>query len=431
VNKPVPSHLESKRDVLAKMRNEFQFWYPVDMRSSGKDLIPNHLTYFIYNHCAIWDQESDKWPRSIRANGHLLLNSEKMSKSTGNFLTLLEAINKYSADGMRMTLADAGDTVEDANFVEAVAEANLLRLYAFYEWCKEMVENKTTMRAEASPLDTYADRVFESEINKTIQVTRKHYDHMMYKEALKSGFYEFQSARDRYREICSESLHAGLIFRFIETQLIILSPICPHICDYIWQKVLNKPHSILKTLWPTCGLADETLLDSSAFFMDAVHDFRNRQKTFSIAKSKSKDKSAANEQTHPTKGSIFVAKTYPRWQQIVLDTLKSMYSVGNCFPDNKTISVELGKKEELKKFQKKVMPFVAFLKEQVQKKGLNCLNQTLDFDELEVLKTNAKYLQATLQLNEFTIQYTTDVPADKASLNFEDVTPAKPLIFYE
>jgi leucyl-tRNA synthetase len=401
------------------------------MRSSGKDLIPNHLTYFIYNHCAIWDQESDKWPRSIRANGHLLLNSEKMSKSTGNFLTLLEAINKYSADGMRMTLADAGDTVEDANFVEAVAEANLLRLYAFYEWCKEMVESKSTMRAETSPLETYADRVFESEINKTIQVTRKHYDHMMYKEALKSGFYEFQSARDRYREICSESLHAGLIFRFIETQLIILSPICPHICEYIWQKVLNKPTSILQALWPTASPADETLLDSSSFFMDAVHDFRNRQKTFSAAKSKSKDKSAAAEQTHPTKGNIFVAKTYPRWQQIVLDTLKSMYSVGNCFPDNKTISVELGKKEELKKFQKKVMPFVAFLKEQVQKKGLTCLNQTLDFDELDVLKTNAKYLQTTLQLNELTIQYTTDVPADKASLNFEDVTPAKPLIFYE
>ena len=36
------------------------------------------------------------------------LNSEKMSKSTGNFLTLREAMDKYSADGMRLALADAG-----------------------------------------------------------------------------------------------------------------------------------------------------------------------------------------------------------------------------------------------------------------------------------------------------------------------------------
>lgn len=60
------------------MKNEFQFWYPVDLRSSGKDLIPNHLTYFIYNHSAIWDNDPSKWPKSIRANGHLLLNSEKV-----------------------------------------------------------------------------------------------------------------------------------------------------------------------------------------------------------------------------------------------------------------------------------------------------------------------------------------------------------------
>ena len=31
-----------------------------------------------------------------------------MSKSTGNFLTLREAMDKYSADGMRLALADAG-----------------------------------------------------------------------------------------------------------------------------------------------------------------------------------------------------------------------------------------------------------------------------------------------------------------------------------
>ncbi len=42
----------------------------------------------LYNHTAIWEQRPDLWPRAIRSNGHLLLNSEKMSKSTGNFKTL-------------------------------------------------------------------------------------------------------------------------------------------------------------------------------------------------------------------------------------------------------------------------------------------------------------------------------------------------------
>jgi leucyl-tRNA synthetase len=52
-----------------------------------------------------------------------------MSKSTGNFLTLSDAIDKFSADGMRLALADSGDSVEDANFVEAMADAGILRLH--------------------------------------------------------------------------------------------------------------------------------------------------------------------------------------------------------------------------------------------------------------------------------------------------------------
>jgi len=64
----------------------------MDMRVSGKDLIGNHLTYCMYNHAAIFPEKH--WPRSIRANGHLLLNKEKMSKSTGNFLTLVEAVGE-------------------------------------------------------------------------------------------------------------------------------------------------------------------------------------------------------------------------------------------------------------------------------------------------------------------------------------------------
>jgi leucyl-tRNA synthetase len=39
-----------------------------------------------------------------------MLNGEKMSKSTGTFLTLNEAISKFGADSVRIMLADAGDS---------------------------------------------------------------------------------------------------------------------------------------------------------------------------------------------------------------------------------------------------------------------------------------------------------------------------------
>lgn len=82
-----------------------------------------------------------------------------MSKSDGNFLTLSDAVRKFSADGMRLCLADSGDSVEDANFVESTADAGILRLFTFIEWVKEVMASKSAYRT-GKP-DTFNDRVFE------------------------------------------------------------------------------------------------------------------------------------------------------------------------------------------------------------------------------------------------------------------------------
>jgi len=39
---------------LKDMRYSFNYWYPMDLGVSGKDLIRNHLTMSLYNHEAIW-----------------------------------------------------------------------------------------------------------------------------------------------------------------------------------------------------------------------------------------------------------------------------------------------------------------------------------------------------------------------------------------
>lgn len=178
-----PAKSQIKREHLDLMRREFQFWYPVDLRVSGKDLIQNHLTFFLYNHSAMWPNDPQLWPRGIRCNGHLLLNSSKMSKSDGNFLTLTEAIGKFSSDGTRLCLADAGDSIEDANFVEASADAGILRLFTFIEWVKEMIESKLLLRTGLK--DTFNDKVFLSEMNLKTKETEEFYDKMMFKDGLR------------------------------------------------------------------------------------------------------------------------------------------------------------------------------------------------------------------------------------------------------
>ena len=98
--------------------------------------MPNHLTFALYNHDASFPE--DNLPLSMRTNGHLILNEKEMSKSTGNSLTLSEAIEKFGADATRLSLADAGDSygLEDANFEEKAANVNIFRVHTLLGWCE-------------------------------------------------------------------------------------------------------------------------------------------------------------------------------------------------------------------------------------------------------------------------------------------------------
>jgi leucyl-tRNA synthetase len=199
---------------------------------------------------------------------------------------------------MRLTLADAGDSIEDANFEEEMAEAQLLRLYTFIEWVKEILHINPVDTEEGTPSEdnstivsstinwikdklhlapggdntneefteyqkanyrtdtnyNYYDQVFESEINRAIELTGESYEKMLYKDVLKYGFFGLQIARDNYRELCSESekINLRLIKRFIEVQAILLAPICPHICDYVYQ-FIHPGTTIMNAKWPTAG----------------------------------------------------------------------------------------------------------------------------------------------------------------------------------
>lgn len=406
---PLPKDSKISEANLLKMRTEFQHFYPVNLRVSGKDLVPNHLTYYLYNHTAIWPNNPELWPTGIRANGHLLLNSEKMSKSTGNFLTLRQAIDNYSADGMRLALADAGDSVEDANFEGPNAEAGILRLYTFIDWVDEMLKSEANLRTDG-PM-TFHDKVFSNEMSKQVNATQASYEKMLFKEALRNAFFEMQRSRDKYRELSgSEGMRKDLIHQFIEWQSIILSPICPHVTDYIWTKLLGKKESILRCQWPKTSEVDEIVIKCSDYLMNAAREFRLKHKNFLQPIKAKKGGQAPPPPEKPTRATIFIAKTYPPWQCAVLSTLKEMYSQSKdgSPPDNKSISQALGKKDELKKWMKKVMPFVAFTKERVAEQGIQAMDLTLEFDEKTVLEDNMEYLKSNLGLEEIVIKYSTE-----------------------
>ena len=87
---------------------------------------------------------------------------------------------------------------------------------------------------------TFHDTVFFSEINAKIKETDNFYNKTMFKEALRTGFFEMQSARDKYRELSAKkNMHSFMITFFIEMQAILMAPICPHVAEHVWS-ILGK-----------------------------------------------------------------------------------------------------------------------------------------------------------------------------------------------
>lgn len=72
---------------------------------------------------------------------------------------------------------------------------------------------------------------------------------------------------------------------------------------------------------------------------------------------------------------------------------------GNSFPENKLIAAELAQLEELRKYAKRAMPFVQYIKDKVNEVGISALNLTSDIDEMAVLNENKSYLLQTLNVS--------------------------------
>ena len=353
--------------LLSRMRTEFECFFPCDLRISGKDLIPNHLTFYLYNHVAIFPEKY--WPRGVRANGHLMLNSQKMSKSTGNFMTLFEACDEFSADATRIGLADAGDALEDANFLKETANAAILRLTSLVEFCREVYgreEGVTAEWREGSEL-VWADEVLNAEIDKAIRECETAYEATHYREVIKHAFFELGNARDRYRDVTSLhgslGMHRPTLQRFCEVQLRLLAPIIPHVTDYLWRNVVNPDHSsIMGAKWPEMQKSDvdEALLASGAYLTRVAHDLRTTLAADSVP-----GKKGAAVAAVPNAAEIFVAVGYPKWQEDALRILNERWDTqaGSFGADDQLVAAL--KPLTSGRPNKKLIPFVMEVKKKV------------------------------------------------------------------
>ena len=280
----IPVHLAEYKDILESCKLSLEYFYPVDYHGSGKDLIGNHLIFYIFNHVGLFKEKY--WPVRIFTNGHLMLNSAKMSKSSGNFLTVEGALEKYGASATRICLAACGDTNEDANFLETTANASVLKLFTLTKAIEDLdvnfdtslerfseinldslninednkvvdnEDNKAVDNEDKKVVDNEDNKVVDNEdkknkfvdvafvqtISKNIRSTLEAYDNLTYRDVLKYGFYENLHLIELYSALGGDD--NTLVFYAYKTIMQLLYPIIPSLSTYLIKLKFNGEFSI-------------------------------------------------------------------------------------------------------------------------------------------------------------------------------------------
>ena len=378
-----PSNISE--ESIEHLRREFEYWYPVDLRVSGKDLIQNHLTFFLYNHSAIFPEKH--WPQGIRANGHIQLDDKKMSKSTGNFLTLIQSIQKFSADGTRFTLAESGDGVTDANFKTDTAKKRVAQFHQELQWIEETLQQIKSGALREGPADLWFDKVFESEINSFITSALQNYDDALYRFAVYNSWHSMNQARDEYRKVLQNNMNKELILRYIETIALLNSPVIPHFCERVWE-LLGREGFVVQQSFPKPQPFDQVIIRAKTHLYDTLSELRKSQSKTGKGKKKLRMIVSTTFPPYLTKAFQIIASHF--------DEEKKVLKV-----DKKDILNQVYEEPIVKPHKKDLVKLIPFLLQRLAETGdSSVISCNITFDEVALFNDNKQYILSELNLED-------------------------------
>jgi len=361
--------------VIEKIKEEFEYWYPVDLRSSGKDLVSNHLLFYLFHHVAIFPPE--KWPKAIAVNGYVSLEGKKMSKSKGPLLTMKKAVQQYGADVTRLYILHAAEYDSDADWKTREVEGLATQLRRFFAIVKE------NYLKDVKQMDKL-DRWLVSRMQRAIKEVREAMDKLQTRRAVNAAFFELMNDVRWYLRRGGDNLVI-----ILDDWIKLLSPFAPHICEELWHLRHDSYVSLEK--YPEY---DESKIDEEAemaeeYLKNLIEDIQEVRKFVDKAR------------------EVYISPA-EEWKFKVAEILSKTDDFGEAMK-------KLMQDEELRKISRDVSSFAKKIYKDRKKITL--------IDEWNVLRENLKFIESETGLKVFLDSE--KVPEEKRRQSI----PGKPAIF--
>jgi valyl-tRNA synthetase len=254
--------------------DDFDRLFPADLQPNGLDIIRTWDYYLMVKHLALFGEAPYK---TVLVNGMVRgADGRMMHKSFGNYVEAFEAISKYGADSIRQWAAGGAATGYDLQFNWGEIEYGKRFLTKLWNAARFIHSNLVDYEGGEVQLELI-DRWLMSKLQKLTLTVTEAYEgfqfnvaleairdftwHTLcdqYLEAVKHRLYRSGSESSR-RKAAQYTLHQTLL-RIIQ----LLAPICPHICEAIYQALPSKENSLRSIHLHTWPQPDFELISEEA-----------------------------------------------------------------------------------------------------------------------------------------------------------------------
>jgi len=387
----VAKETKISKAALKEFRTEFDYWYPNDHRHTYTAHLSNHLSFFIFAHAGIFPEKY--WPKKISLHGFVTSEGQKMSKSKGNVITLLDIKTNFSADVFRFYMTTSTTLDGAFNWRNEDAENVKKILGKTYEALEIAIKERKKGKLPSNSL------AFISKFERTIKESTEHLDNMELREYGTAVVYGLTNELKKVQRRLTKEELAVVYDYIVERWIKLLSPVAPHLSEELWSK-LSKDYCSLNS-WPKF---DAKKIDQKAEFLqdtlsNLVGDINEVKKLAKVDKPK----------------EIKLIISY-KWKYDFVKKLKKKIE--------KTRNIgELIKGLVDKEHGKDISKLVPMLVKNPQRIPEIVLTQK---DDLETMKENMKLLE-----KEFSAKVTVELAEKSSEAKKNNAMPGKPAILLE
>mgnify|MGYP002834623284 FL=1 len=252
-----PDNHEKMLDERAK------YWLPVDLYIGGIEHAILHLLYARFYHKLLRDEglvEVGEPFKRLLTQGMVLNGGSKMSKSMGNTVDPEEMINNYGADTVRLFMMFAAPPEQSLEWSDKAVNGAYRFLRKFWTMVLNRIDDISNVD-DIDPDDFFNDsqKELRKETHKTIA---KVSDDIGRRYTFNTAIAAIMSLSNRVsRYQIDTDLDRKVVREALESMVLLLSPIVPHICNHLWTE-LGHQNAVVNELWPTFNedlMVDDTL----------------------------------------------------------------------------------------------------------------------------------------------------------------------------